>query len=62
MEFGSAHAYADIYHDQEDIYEDEIVDGIASCAQEQVCFIDSMTHFEYKPNSILLTDFLSQFD
>ncbi len=35
MEFGGPRAWADVFGDTEDLFEDELVDGIASCAEEQ---------------------------
>eukprot|EP01113_Clastostelium_recurvatum_P010241 TRINITY_DN1504_c0_g1_i4.p1 TRINITY_DN1504_c0_g1~~TRINITY_DN1504_c0_g1_i4.p1 ORF type:complete len:204 (-),score=55.09 TRINITY_DN1504_c0_g1_i4:66-677(-) len=35
MEFGSECILADIYNETEEIYQDEVDDGIASCAEEQ---------------------------
>ena len=35
MEFGSKYLFLDISKETEEIYQDEIEDGLASCAQEQ---------------------------
>lgn len=35
MEFGANAIFVDLFEDEENVYRDELVDGIASCAQEQ---------------------------
>lgn len=35
MDFGNDKVFVDLFGDEEDVYKDEIIDGIASCAKEQ---------------------------
>lgn len=57
MEFGSKHAYADLFEDTEDIFLEEINDGIASCAEEQAQAW-SMAASEEKLDSTFVTQLL----